>query len=285
MFSRENCTHFLLWSLSARPLNDLECDTVVVYWERLEKKQKDTQVAENREAEARSLPPAERQAQATPPNPDVDPVSSSQADLYPNWVRVLTTKPQGSDQPRPYRMPKEEGNRQSALEKELDVDSVFDPLLGMCSQSSQQFDSYPSASPDTTMGATGPLMPLHFSETPLTIPPFDLTLIELPALLSPVTADENVLLNLAPGSPIKRSAPPGIGLGARVSGWSSCSDSPMLLGSPAPILSLALALKVRASAPMPALLDAKMDLSDLSEDSSDEEEMDAVDTSPRDTTD
>ena len=58
----------------------------------------------------------------------------------------------------------------------------------------------------------------------------------------------------------------------------------MLLGSPAPTSSLALALKVRARAPMPALLDAKTDSSSL-EESSDEEDMDAVDNSPRDTTD
>ena len=47
--------------------------------------------------------------------------------------------------------------------------------------------------------------------------------------MSPMTAGENALLNLAPGSPVKSSAPPGIGHGVRVSGQSSCSDSPMSL--------------------------------------------------------
>ena len=71
----------------------------------------------------------------------------------------------------------------------------------------------------------------------------------------------------------------------RVSGWSSCSDSPMSLGSPAVTSSLTLALKVCARVPTPALLnDAKTDSS--SEDSSsDEEDMDTADNSPREGTD
>ena len=214
-------------------------------------------------------------------NLDVAPVSS-QAALYPNWVQAPLTKPQGGDQPRPYRTPREEVSRNSTLEEELDAGSMFDPLLGLSSQFSQPSGSQPNASPDTTTGAAGPKTPPHFSETLPTIPPFDLALLELPAPMSPVTAGENVLLNLAPGSPVKGLAPPGIGRGARVLGWSSCSDSPMSLGSPAPTSSLTLALKVRAHAPMPALLDTKTDSSD---DSSDEEDMDAMNNSPRGTTD
>ena len=192
------------------------------------------------------------------------------------------TKPQGGDQPRPYRTPKEEVGQNSTLKEELDTGSVFDPLLGLSSQSSQPLDSQTNASPDTTMGVVGPKTPPHFSETSPMIPPFNLALLGLPALMSPVTMGENALLNLAPGLPVKGSAPPGIGHGARVSGWSSCSDSPMLLGSPAPTSSFALALKVGALTSTPTFLDAKTDSSD---DSSDKEDMDAMENSYRDTTD
>ena len=55
----------------------------------------------------------------------------------------------------------------------------------------------------------------------------------------------------------------------------------MSLGSPAITSSLALALKVRAYAPTPALLyDAKTDSSEESS-SSNEEDMDAAENSPR----
>ena len=166
-----------------------------------------------------------------PRNPDVAPVSS-QAALYPNCVQAPVTKPQGSDQLRPYRTPREEVSRKSALEEELDAGSVFDPLLGLSSQSSQPLGSQPNASPDTTMGASGPKTPPHFSETLPTIPPFDLALLRLPAPMSPVMAGENVLLNLAPGSPVQGLAPPRISHGVRVLGHSSCSDSPHVIGIP-----------------------------------------------------
>ena len=172
------------------------------------------------------------------------------------------------------------------LEEELDAKSVFDPLLGLGSQSSQPLGSQSSASPDTTTGVAGPEALPHFSDTSPTIPLFDLALLGLPALMSPVTAGENVLLSLALGLPVKSSVPPGIGRGARLSGWSSCSDSPMSLGSPAVTSSLALALKVHACALTPALLDdAKIDSSSEDSSSSDEEDMDAVDNSPREVTD
>ena len=215
-----------------------------------------------------------------PTNLDIAPVTS-QAALYPNWVRARVTKPQGSDQPRPYRMPRQEADRNFALEEELDANSVFEPLV-LGSQSSQPLDSWPSSSPDTTTGATGPKTPLHFSETSPTIPPFDVTLLGLPAPMSPMMVGENALLNLAPGSPVKSSVLPGISHGARVSGRSSCSDSPMSMGSPAVTSSLALALKVHVHAPTPALLDTG---TESSEESSNEEDMDAADNSPRDGTD
>ena len=219
-----------------------------------------------------------------PTNPDIA-SSSSQADLYPNWVWAPVTKPRGSDQPRPYRTPRQEADRDCTLEEELDAKSVFNPLFGLGSQSSQPLGSQSSASPDTTMGAAGPKTPPHFSDTSPTVPLFDLALLGLPAPMSPVMVGENALLGLAPGSPIKSSAPPGIGHGVRVSGWSSCSDSPMSLGSPAVTSSLTLALKVRAHAPLPALLDDTKTDSSSEDSSSDEEDMDAEDNSPREGTD
>ena len=217
-------------------------------------------------------------------NLDVAPWSS-QADLYPNWVWAPVTKPQGGDQPRPYRMPRQEADRNFMLEEELDVKSVFDPLFGLGSQSSQPLGSQSSTSPDTTTGEAGPKTLPYLSETLPTIPPFDLALLGLPAPMSPVMAGENALLNLALGSPVKSSALPGIGRRVRVSGQSSCSDSPMSLGSPAVTSSLTLALKVCACVPMPALLDdAKTDSSEDSS-SSNEEDMDAAEISPREGTD
>ena len=246
--------------LLTHSLNDLEYNSEVVYWEHLVKRENDKLVADSREAATKELPPdrqvarAERQAQALSMNPDVAPLSS-QAALYPNWVCAPVTKPQGGDQPRPYRMPRQEADRNFMLEEELDAKSVFDPLFGLGSQSSQPLGSQSSASSDTTTGAAGPKTPPHFSETSPTIPPFDLALLGLPAPMLPVMAGENALLNLAPGLPVKSSALPGIGV--RVSGRNSCSDSPMLLGSPAITSSLTLALKVCACAPTPGQIHQK----------------------------
>ena len=190
--------------LLMRSLNDLECNTEVVYRERPIKRENDKLMADSREAAAKELPPeqqaahAERQARAMPRNLDVALVSS-QAALYPNWVWALVTKPKGGDQPRRYRTPREEVSQKSTLEEEFDMDSVFNPLLGLSSQSSQPSGSQPNASPDTTMGAAGPKTLPHFSKTSPTIPPFDLALLGLPAPMSPITVGENTLLNLAPG--------------------------------------------------------------------------------------
>ena len=128
----------------------------------------------------------------------------------------------------------------------------------------------------------GPKTPPHFSEASPTIPPFDLTLIGLPAPMSPMTVGENALLNLALGSPIKEFGATRDWLWSKGVRRSSCSDSPMSMGSPAVTSSLALALKVHTQMPTPVLLDARKE---SSEESSDEEDMDATDNSPRDGTD
>ena len=123
-------------------------------------------------------------------------------------------------------MPREDAGRCLTLEEELDTSSVFDPL-----QSSQ--------------GAEGPQTPPHYSETPTYIPPFDIAKVSVLPKMSPITDQENALLNLARGSPVTRAAPPGPGRGKGGSGHSSCSGSPMSLGSPAVGSSLALAIKAR----------------------------------------
>ena len=86
--------------------------------------------------------------------------------------------------PQPYRMPREGAGRRLTLEEELDASSVFDPL-----QSSQ--------------GAEGPRMPPHYSETPTTIPPFDIAKVGVLPRMSPITDQENALLNVTPGSPVR----------------------------------------------------------------------------------
>ena len=121
-------------------------------------------------------------------------------------------------------MPREDAGGRLTLEEELDASSMFDPL-----QSSQ--------------GAEGPQMPPHYSETPICIPQFNIAKVGVLPKMSPVTDQENALLNLAPGSPVTRATPPGLGRGKSGSGHSSCSGSPMSLGSPAVGSSLALAIK------------------------------------------
>ena len=86
----------------------------------------------------------------------------------------------------------------------------------------------------------------HYSETPTYILQFDIAKVGVLPKTSPIMDQENALLNLTPGSPVTHAAPPGLGRGKDGSGCSSCSGSPMLLGSPAVGSSLALAIKVRA---------------------------------------
>ena len=100
--------HHVEWEgqkLLMRSLNYLERNTEVVYRERLVKRENDRLAADSREAAAKELPPdrqvgrAERQAGAMPVNLDIA-SSSSQADLYPNWIRAPVTRPWGSNQPK-----------------------------------------------------------------------------------------------------------------------------------------------------------------------------------------
>ena len=137
------------------------------------------------------------------------------------------------DMPQPYRTPREDASGHLTLEEELDASSVFDPL-------------------QPSHGAEGPQMPPHYSETPTYILLFDLAKVGMLPKMSPITEQENALLNLAPGSPVTHAAPPGLGQGKDGSGRSSCSGSPMLLGSPAVGSSLALAIRARTHPGMPS---------------------------------
>ena len=219
------------------------------------KRQEDKAIADSKEAAAKELPPerqaahAERQAGTTPTKADATSTSTGAA-LYPDWIMRSKTKPTGRDTPRPYRAPKEDANRDLTLEEELDAASVFDPLQ-LASQSSQP-DTQHCSMPDTTVGAEGPRTPPHYSDTPAIILPFDLAQVGTLPKMSPVTDRENELLNLVLGSPMTRTAPPGLSQGRSRLGHSSCSGSPMLLGSLVGT-SLALALKVRTHPVTPTM--------------------------------
>ena len=136
------------------------------------------------------------------------------------------------DAPQPYRMPREDASGRLTLEEELDASSVFDPL-------------------QLSQGAEGPQTLPHYSETPTYIPLFNIAKVGMLPKMSPITDQENALLNLAP---------PGLGRGKGGSGRSSCSGSPMSLGSPAVGLSLALALKVRTHPGTPSTLGGREEL-------------------------
>ena len=166
------------------------------------------------------------------------------------------------DTPRLYRMPREGAGGCLSLEEELDASSVFDPL-----QSSQ--------------GAEGPQTPPDYSETPTPIPQFDIAKVGVLPKMSPITDQENALLNVIPGSPVTRAAPPGLDRGQGRSGHSSCSDSPMYLGSPVLGSSLALALKVCTWPVTPSTFGGREELprSTMEEE---EEEMDATESDDAD---
>ena len=185
----------------------------------------------------------ERQASATPTKVDVSSTNAG-VPLYPNWIMRDKTKPAGHDAPRPYRAPKEDASNDLTLEEELDAASVFDPLKPD-SQSSQP-DTQGSSASDSTLGVEGPRTPPHYSEVPAVIPSFDLARVGVLPKMSPVTDRENELLNLALGSPVTCTTPPGLHQGRSRSERSSYSRSPMSLGPPAGTASLTLALKVRA---------------------------------------
>ena len=178
------------------------------------------------------------------------------ATLYPDWVLSQAGKCSSPDTPQPYWMHREGAGGRLTLEEELDASSIFDPL-----QSSQ--------------GAEGPRTPLHYSEAPTNIPPFDIAKVGVLPRMSPITDQENALLNVAPGFPVRCATPPGLDQGQGGSGPSSCSDSPMSLGSPVPGSSLGLALKVRTQPVTPSMFGVWEGLprSTVEED---EEEMDAA---------
>ena len=96
----------------------------------------------------------------------------------------------------------------------------------------------------SSQGAEGPRTLPHYSETPTPIPQFDIAKVGVLPKMSPITDQENALLNVALGYPVTCTTPPGLDRGQGGSGRSSCSDSPMSLGSLALGLSLALAPKV-----------------------------------------
>ena len=154
-FAAEHHTEWEAQKSLTCSLSNLERNTEVVYRACLIKRQDDKEVANSREATMKQLLPerqaahAERQAWAMPTNLDTAPVSS-QAALYPKWVRARVSKPQGSEPPRPYGTPRKDADWDFLLEDELGANSVFDPLA-LGSQSSQPLGSQPSFLPDTTM--------------------------------------------------------------------------------------------------------------------------------------
>ena len=182
--------------------------------------------------------------------------TSMSTTLYPDWVLSRAGKRMSPDTPQPYRTPREGAGRRLTLEEELDASSVFDPL-------------------QLSQGAEGPRTLPHYSETPTTIPQFDIAKVGVLPRMLPITDQENALLNVAPGSPVRCAATPGLDRGQGGSGRSSCSDSPMSLGSPAPGSSLALALKVCTWPVTPSTFGGREELprSTVEEE---EEEMDAA---------
>ena len=247
-------------------LNDLERDTEVVYRARIIRMQEDKVLADSKEAAAKNLPPerraacTERQASATPRKDSMSSTSMS-ATLYPNWVLSRAGKCTSPNMPQPYRTPREDTSRCLTLEEELDASSMFDPL-------------------QLSQGAEGPQMPPHYSETPIYIPQFDIAKVGVLPKMSPITDQENALLNLAPGSPVTRAAPPGLGRGKGGSGHSSCSGSPMLLGSPAVGSSLALAIKAHTCLGTPSTFSGWEELPRGAVE--EEEEMDATENEDAD---
>ena len=241
-------------------LNFLERDTEVVYRARIIRMQEDKILADSKEAAAKDLPPERRVARAerqdgTMPRKDGVSSTSMSATLYPDWVLSQAGKHTSPDTPQPYQTPREDTGGRLTLEEELDASSVFDPL-----QSSQ--------------GAEGPQTPPHYSEPPIYILQFNIAKVGMLPKMSPVTDQENALLNLTRGSPVTRATPPGLGRGKGGSGRSSCSGSPISLGSPAVGSSLALAIKACTHLGTPSMFGGREELPRGA--SEEEEEMDAM---------
>ena len=98
---------------------------------------------------------------------------------------------------------------------------VFDPLKSD-SQLSQP-DTLDNSMSGSTSGAEGPKTPPHYSDASATVPPFDLTQLGIPPTMSPVTEQENELMNLAPGSPVNMGPHQGL---ARVRIGRSAAHTP-----------------------------------------------------------
>ena len=193
---RDHLEHLEEWAEQKEQecaLNDLERDMEVVYRARIIRMQQDKVLADSKEAAAKDLPPerrvvhTERQAGIMPRKDSISSTSMS-ATLYPDWVLSRAGRRMSPDMPQLYQTPREDAGRRLTLEEELDASSVFDPL-----QSSQ--------------GAEGPQTPPHYSETPTYIPQFDIAKVGVLPKMSPITDQENALLNLTPGSPIRHAAP------------------------------------------------------------------------------
>ena len=182
--------------------------------------------------------------------------------LYPNWVLSRAGKLTSPDTPQLYWMPIEGAGGCLTLEEELDASSVFDPL-------------------QLSQGAEGPWTQPHYSETPTQIPQFDVARVGVLPKMLPITDQENALLNVTPGSPVTRATPPGLGRHQGGSGRSSCSGSPMSLGSPALGSSLALALKAHTWPGTPSMFSAREELSRGAVEE-EEEEMDATENDDAD---
>ena len=259
-FAEEHLEELETQKFQAVALNDLERDTEAVYRAHVIKKRDNKACANSKEAAAQELPPewraahVERQASTMPTKVDVSSTNAG-VPLYPNWIVRNKTKPAGRDASRPYQVPKEDTVYGLTLEEELDVASVFDPLKP--DSQSSQLDTQGCSVSDSTLGAEGLRMPPHYSEAPAMIPPFDLAQVGILPKMSPIMDRENELLNLAPGSAITRTTPPGLNQGHSRSERSSYSGSPMSLGSPAGIASLALALRVRAHLVMPVIFSSR----------------------------
>ena len=265
-FSMEHLEEWAQQKQQECVLNDLERDTEVVYRARIIRMQEDKVLADSKEAAAKDLPPerraarAERQAGATPRKDSMSSTSMS-ATLYPDWVLSQAGRRTSPDTPQLYRTPREDAGRCLTLEEELDASSVFDPL-------------------HSSQGAEGPQTPPHYSKTPIYIPQFDIAKVGVLPKMLPITDQENALLNLAPGSPVTHTAPPGLGRGKGGSGRSSCSGSPMSLGSPAVGSSLALAIKVRTHPGTPSTFGGREELPRGAV--KEEEEMDAMENDDAD---
>ena len=273
--------HFREWEAQkSQPcqLGALEHDTKIIYHWHLTKRQAEIEAAEGREAAAKQLPPewqaahVERQVWAMSVKMDVMPVQL-ESSLYPNWTWKQDTRPKGSDLPRPYKTPKEGNREELTLEEELDTKSMFDPLASG-SQSSQPLNSQSSTAPDTTTEVARPKTLPHFCEAPISVPPFDLALIGMLAEMSPWLKEKKSSWTWCLGSPFSNMAAAGAGRGTRGSGWSSYSDSPMSLGSPAISSSIGIALRIHAWPVMPAQFDCKGSSEEEEDDR--EEEMDSA---------